>query len=402
MTTTNPSVPALITLGGLYSIQWEAEAIEIRFSRLHEGRDMTTSCELTVYMNGGPVLRRRINLLSSTALKSLATELDKRIALDWVIMLEQATWKVLDAYRLGEEPVDLADVDDPGPQMHQVEPLLPANVPTVLSGDGESAKSLLALVMAALMSTGGHLAGLNAEPCRVGYLDWEASRGDHRRRLSMIEAGMGLRPHSVHIPYRRCVQPLSAIVDEVMAWVLDQHIDYLVIDSIGAAVGGDPSDPGLVLEYFRALRAIGLGSLSIHHNNKEGGSYGSVYIRNYSRQLFKAEAKHDDMANAIGLVLTHDKGNDSPRIKPLGFRLDFSTPGMVVMSDQDVASIPGLEKSAPISDRIHHVMEGSPKPWMHHDIADQLDANPESVRKSLQRGEGRLFTKLPTGWINAN
>ena len=397
--TFTPSVPKVASLGPLFIVRWESEQIEMRFNRFAEGRDFNTSAEVAVSYCDGHLIRRRLNLLSSQAHKSLVSVLKGRLGeFDWETMLEQAAVKVLDSYREGEPPIDLADVDDPDPQLFQVEPLLPAHVPTVLAGDGDSGKSLLALYLAVLMAKGGKGAGLNAEPCNVGYLDWEANQDDHRRRLTLIERGLGVSAHSVHIAYRRCAQPLAAMTEELLEWALEKRLAYIIADSIGAAVGGDPREPSPVLDYFRALRQIGLGSLSIHHFTKEGEAYGSVYVRNYARMLFKVKTQREDTGDAIHLALYHDKANDGRRLKPMGFELDFSTPGALHVRKQDVAAVPGLEKTLPLKDRINYALTHSTHPWQPDELAGDLEANEDSIGRTLRRYEGKLFVKMPAGW----
>src|SRR6266516_4779107 len=136
--------------------------------------------------------------------KFLAQRANTNGQLDWFGYLEDFCLRVFEAERTGDPFVRLRDLPRPGPgddiRIHGL--VLPRRHPSVLFGDGGSAKSYTALFLA------GHLAqhGLN-----IGLFDWELCGEDHRDRCERLFGSA--MPENLW--YVRCERPLTSEIDRL-------------------------------------------------------------------------------------------------------------------------------------------------------------------------------------------
>ena len=152
-----------------------------------------------------------------------------------------------------------------------------------LFGDGGDGKSLIALYLSVELTRLG---------LRVLYADWEFSGEDHRERLERI-TGPDM-PDG--ICYAHCERPLVDEADRLRRIVGTERIDYLVADSVAFACDGPPEAAEVAARYFRALRRIGVGSLSIAHVRQENGDqkpFGSSFWHNGFRSTTFAKRSNE-------------------------------------------------------------------------------------------------------------
>src|SRR5690606_1818147 len=116
---------------------------------------------------------------------------------------------------------------------------------------------------------------------RVGVCDWEMTAPDHRERGERLT---GNAPDVIYLP---CTRPLIHEADRIVRAVEDHGLEYLLLDSAAPACNGRPEDAENASAYFRALRAFGIGSLTIAHSNRSEQSdqkpFGSVFWFNFAR-----------------------------------------------------------------------------------------------------------------------
>jgi hypothetical protein len=199
------------------------------------------------------------NLSSSRARKERATLLAERArtdtSLDWVALVEEFCQSVIQAERRGTPAQDLRDFPDIDPE-GRIFPVAGIDMlrdhPTILFGDGGTAKSYLALWIAGQMAQKG---------MRVALFDWELSGIDHRSRLKKLFGAANMPC----ITYMRCYRPLIAEADRLRRTVLERNIEFSVFDSVAYACAGPPEAAEVAMAYFRGVRQIGGGSLHIAH-----------------------------------------------------------------------------------------------------------------------------------------
>jgi hypothetical protein len=93
-----------------------------------------------------------------------------------------------------------------------------------------------------------------------------------RHKLDVEELANYVAGQPIH--YVRCDRPLVYEVNRLRRIVRAEAITYAVIDSIGYATDGPPEAAESAMAYFRAVRQLGIGTLSIAH-----GTTGSTPIR---------------------------------------------------------------------------------------------------------------------------
>lgn len=206
--------------------------------------------------------------------------------------------------------------------------------PTILFGDGESAKSMLALWVAGKLVQEGR---------RVLVLDWELSAVDHRRRLELLFPKSNLP----EIFYLQCSAPLTELVEQVQKFCEEEMIDFLILDSIAFACGGQAETSEAATTFFAALRDIGVaGSLGIAHQTKISKKadrgrekpFGSVFWHNGARAtwLIRAVERDDHHINAI---VSCRKSNLEARADDLEVSFTFTKKEIVLKIQQTKETI---------------------------------------------------------------
>jgi hypothetical protein len=180
--------------------------------------------------------------------------------IDWIGLIEEFCQRVIIKEREGVAPINLRDLDltDTSGTIKLPGITLPLRHPTIVFGDGGSAKSYIALYFAGLLAKMG---------MKVAVFDWELAGEDHRERLELLfPDGMP------DITYARCERALIHEVDRLRRIVKDQGVEYCFYDSIAFACSGPPESAEIAGAYFRAVRQIGGGSLHVAHVSKAEGA----------------------------------------------------------------------------------------------------------------------------------
>jgi hypothetical protein len=303
---------------------------------------------------------------------------------DWFGLLEEFSALVLTAERRGQPVVHLRDVDRPAPdEDFDVDGLhLLKRHPVILFGDGGTAKSYLAL----------HAAGrLACRGLRVLFADWELASEEHRDRLERL-----FGPQMPDLLYVRCDRPLVSEVDRLRRIVQDEHVDYGIFDSIAFACDGRPEDAEVAAAYFRAVRALGVGSLHVAHISKAEGSdqkpFGSAFWHNGARMTWfaqRADESPDSRQLTIGCFCR--KSNIGPLRPAVGFELTFEGERTTVRR-VDLAGVQELAPRVALSQRMAYLLRGGARTIA--EIAGELDAKSDSIEKAAKRSDGKLFVRV--------
>ena len=394
---------------GRYRLDYPGLGITLESNQLHRDRDRDLHGELTVTTTlagaktvDGVLLWSSMNFSSQRTRATIASSLAGRSGaaqLDWVGAVETLSLRMARAEAEGSPIRPLADYPKPvSVDSWEVSglPILQRH-PMILFGDGGSAKSYLALHIAATLASRG---------IKVLYADWEFSPEDHRERLERL-TGEALMPRS-NLHYVRCAGPLVTEVARLQKHIGQHGIQYIVCDSIAFAVPGRPEDAENASAYYRAVRYLGIGSLHLAHTTKsvehgEDKPFGSVFWSNGARSMWFVKRGDSSDQHLVEVSLTHKKSNTGRRMPALGLRLRFDSDRTHV-ERFDLADSSDLASTLPIWQRIRALVNA--RPLTVQQIADELGEKEDSISRTIRRmdiftrdGENlvRLAASLTTG-----
>lgn len=381
---------------GIYRMQWPSPVfvvMEVDLLRQERGGDM--SGEVTVRVTA-PGLERTVHTARSTItgtrarselanhLAARGTHLDKAA---WLEIIERAFVRVIQAYREGEPPIYLWQAKRPQDDDWSMEPLAHSRLATIIFGDGGSAKSWIALAVAASLTTGtSYIEGMPVSGQRnVAYLDWEMDAWSHMERVARIVGRE--RPD---ILYLSMTAPLRESVDRLRRVAREYDIGYWIVDSAALACGGEPESAEVATAYFNALRAIGGSSLTIAHITKDAeGSdrkpFGSVFWHNTASFTYGVKGVSVPGRSTVGLF--NRKNRTEGLREPFSITLDFEDrDGPVTLRRASVEDAPELAGKVPLWRRIRPLLEERPRTI--YEITESLGATGDAVRMALRRDPG--------------
>ena len=342
--------------------------VVIEIERLSEEAGGLTG-EITIADHSGLSTRllhsARLNVMSTPSRNALVKALNTAKNWDgWAKALEDVCYLAKDHYRQGDPLVDLANLPPAERPRWLVWPFIEFGGPTVLFGDGGTGKSFFATAFCASIAGGFSLVGtLKSAPMSVLYLDWETDQWTHAARLKAICAAIDRQPPQ-GVFYRRQTASLEASAANLRREIAKRNIGFCVIDSMAAALGGEPESADATLRMFNAARSLGIPWLGIAHITKSNGTngdarkpFGSVFGHNMARMTWGAEAAQDAGEDYKGITITNYKCNNGRIQKPQTYRLQFHNDDQdnllgVDISSCDVADFPSLAAKLPLRQRI--------------------------------------------------
>jgi hypothetical protein len=307
---------------------------------------------------------------------------------DWFGLLEEFVQRIFESERVGDPAIDLRNLPRPAADdVIRLEGLsFPLKHPSILFGDGGTAKSYTALYVLGTLA----LRGL-----RVGMFDWELSGEDHRDRLERL-----FGPTMPRILYARCERPLTAEADRLRRLVKEHALDFVVFDSVAFACDGPPESAEIASRYFRAVREINCGSLHIAHvtksENADQRPFGSAFWHNGARSTWNVQSAEPDSDGSLRLAFFNRKSNLGRLASPSSLSVSFTTDSRTIFRIAEIADDPEFAEKMSIRQRMVNILRrGARTP---EEIASSLDANVETVRRTIRRYK-QDFTAIDGGLI---
>jgi biotin operon repressor len=335
------SLPILTESVGGVNITWADYPFIARVRQIHAHRDGRVTGELTIYILEQDKEKlvyptTQLNMVAERTRQSLAKSIETQLGnsnYPWQDIIYQICQKVLDYSRKGD-PGEILEVIEGGeiiPPTYLLEPVIMAGIPTVIFGEKGVHKTTLCLLFTLCISLPWYDNPFdlktNSRRSEVGMLDWESDKSLTMFTLQRLLNGSGLPSFALN--YRRCTLPLADDIEQIGNFLDDKKCDTILLDSMGAACGGDLMKPEFALRFFQALRSLNRTSLNIAQTSKseEGKKtiFGSTYFQYYSRNIFELKKSSDVYdKDETKVALFHNEGNYSRKYDPMGFRLSFT------------------------------------------------------------------------------
>jgi len=393
-----------------YKVEAKSLQTEIRVTRLKRSSgELHGEIRITTNLAGvktvnGVLHLARFNLSSTTTRERLAKALEKRTPgfdYDWWDAIEHLCQGVMLEESRGQPYLEIGQEDGGGEELYLVEPLIPANVPSIIYAEGGSGKSAFALANAMSVKTGWqYIPGfMPAETGEVLYLDWETDANVINRRIRRISQGAG-QP-APKLLYRRCIRPLYEEAEDIAGQVSERGVKFLVIDSAGMAMGGagergDANEN--TLRMFDAIRHINVTTQVIDHVSKQEAKlkgkvrgrlpYGSIYKINLSRSAWEIRTEVDgDDEDRIKATFIHVKANDSKLHDDITVDIEWTPGGPIKFLESEATNIEYMMEKDSCADAIIEVLAEKDGPMSKTSIANAI---PQYKKNTVWRTIGRM------------
>jgi hypothetical protein len=402
--------PEVERYGDILLLRWPSLRVAAEVSSIHrDGRGL--QAEVTWRAERAGQLSHlhwaSVTLSSTSSRNSMIKELEGRsqgLEIEWHDLMEQVAVLGRNASRGLGEPVDLSNLPPSAPLRFRIEKLCQENQLTLVYGEREAGKSLLAEAAAYAVADGNDsLLGLTVEPGIVRVLDWETDQETYRQRLEWLARGMGGFKEPALL-YHHMERPLVELAPELRREGDRLNVSLDIIDSLGPACGGDLNKPEIALAFVGATRALGHTILAIAQTTKEetGGRrrrfrvFGSIMYEYMARAIWFVRSSSEPETQQLDLGLYHEKHNNTPRFRPFGYHFHIDQDkGAIRISGQDIRRVPELAEGLGLAERISALLGAGPREAF--EIAEEMGCTEAVARGILNRHKDR-FTKTLKGW----
>lgn len=281
--------------------------------------------------------------------------------------------------------------------------MVPENETTVLYGDGESAKSLLALRFGYSVASGIDLPwGASTTTGNVLYLDWETNNVTTARRLKRL--AIGEAEDVPKIFYRQCIRSIVDELSTIREDISRKNIAVVIVDSISFAASGSLNDDETARTTMNAIRSmsqpgrivtrIGVAHISKSQAEAAGGKakpFGSAFFWNGMRSGIEVRKSEENSSeNLIDLGIYHWKSNDGRHAKPFGLSVQFDTQtDGILFQPSSIDESPDLAARTPLGQRIRNMLKHAPgNTATTHMLSEELDVPENVLRVTLGRMDG--------------
>lgn len=398
------STPQIQRDGDNWVLTWDEHGIGMGFEALKESSS-ALKARVTVEsrLAGRVVGPVNIDLLGMRSQAEFANGCAERVnGLEkpvWRALVVQAFSIVAKQFSDPGPTLDLSEVDATEPVEYLIPGLVPLSETTVMYGDGESAKSLLALRIAFSVALGHELPwGGVPKVGNVLYLDWETNGATIAKRLRRVALGEACLPPRIH--YRECRRSLIDELPTIKEEISRRRIDLVIVDSLGYAASGALVEDETARSAMNAMRNLSpVTRLAVAHISRAnadatGGKtrpFGSAFFWNGMRSGFEVRRSEEASTdNMIDLGIFHWKSNDGRHVKPFGLSVLFDTKGDgILFEESSIDESPDLAAHTPIAQRIRNMLRKTPgNTATSHMMSEQLDIPENVIRTTLGRMQG--------------
>ena len=298
---------------------------------------------------------------------------------------------VLSSYTQEEEAILLSGDENIEDETEYIAyPFIERGTATSIYGYGGSGKSWFALLLALLIANGKDLDVIKVQKGNALYVDYEASKKQIQKRRNELCKALGIPLNATKdngVYYQWLKRNIKESIDIIREQVVKHNIDFIVVDSVGAGLGGDHNDAMPVQQLYDSLRSIkqDITFLLVDHSNKDGVRIGSVMKTNLSRneyQIVGLEWGDDDLSFSV----KHTKYNNTAQQKLTAWQGIFENNKLVSfgqMSQEDIVLTDAREQMS-YWDRVRLYLLQVNKATS-AEIADHLNMNTKDVQPKLSK-----------------
>lgn len=371
--------------------------ISFVFSRVHESREDIAGM-LRIALAGfpgrpdGDIYDNRVVITGPTSQSTIAKFCASRVGEveDWPGLVAQACRMVRKSLEEGTPIVNLAELDAEPEAPWALDPLFRDGESVLLYGAAATAKSTIALAIAAAMTTGAPTWGWTpAGSSRVLYVDYEDEAQSLTRRLQMLSAGLGL-PSRPAVLYKHAEASLPVLEAPLARQIADQRIEGLIVDSAALACGAEPEAADSANAYFRTIRRLHLRwSVTIAHQPKarerDPLPFGSQFWFSNPRTIWRTQLAREDGKAGLAVGLWNRKANNADLHPPLAYQVRF-TPG-VTTTITPIAPRGVVDFVSHLSnrERVMAALEVANLPLDYRALEDRTGLTNEQLRVTIHR-----------------
>lgn len=391
---------------------WADLDVQLTFERFREeGGDLKADVQPQSVSGRGFLPPEKLNLSSGRSIRMYANILGGNGLLDadaWFACLTTASRRSRERHRTGVPAVRLSEVQWERRPNFALAPVWESQGTTIWFGDGGVSKSAHALAGALSVALGVEIIP-GCVPMLHGpvlYLDWEANAEIHAQRLAAICSGLGISaPPNIIYMYRTV--SLSESIREIRRVVATEGVVAAVVDSVGAAGGGDPERADTIIRAMNGIRSLEVPTVAIHHVTKDQKDktkpFGSVYAPNLARLTWRVDKEQDEGADTVRVRWTNFKGNNVELIPSRGHGIRFLNDGTgwdkrlvsIEFTQVDGADLPAATR-ANLKWKIAELLRTVGKLDIAA-IAETLEIQPNSVRAQMSRHKD-FFVRIGDEW----
>lgn len=368
-------LPAGVTLLSHDSVMVEFETCRFVFSDLEKsGRELHAEMEVQNLLPGTPQEPYiiRLNLLSISAREAARREIEHVLGNPgkghWTALMQRAVTKAQQAVLSVDRSIKASEIEAPDDLRFVIPDICVEDGFSILFGEGSAGKTWLLILMAICVSRGLPFLGRPVEQRNVLYIDCETGKRTWALRLRRLLEGLGLdqsAASNIHFWHTEGV-PFEDQWEAIKRCCEENQIEFLCLDHIAAACGGDANEQSVATRFGRALGKIGLPMMALAHitgadmKNPESVNkpFGSIYWHNLSRRTIFVLRQQEDESEIADLGLYPKKVNDGRRPAPFGARITFDDPaGPIAVTSESLSSTPALSRVRGQEHAIYDVLQ---------------------------------------------
>lgn len=363
---------------------------------------------LTVEVPTQRPFRQHISAASGSNTNSFRLSLEHyfgKAEYEWGRLMLTACQMAQTAYIEASQLFDPEDVEISDAWAWHMEKMLIKNRLNLIFGQGESAKSYLVEDMVLAMSCGKEWLSRATYQSNWVWLDYENPKPDAFafRRNRLVLGGADSAQRSVHWMSGRGI-PIVDLRQTLKRELSRVNAEGVVVDSLAFACGGDASKQETATAVSNVLNSLGVTVIAIAHVDKQDNDlypFGSIFWHNGAHGLiWNVKRVSEEGADSISVGFYNRKASDGGRQKSFAVRMQFhGETGPVNIDPTDLATTPGLERTASIGSRVWALLLNRRAEIA--EIASEIDAKDDSVRKACERmlGEGILVRTFADGKV---